>query len=275
MPIQVTLLSHSEHPMRSLYEAYRTCYSALTPQQVHARIEDDRITDEQMRDFIQERLKTGHASPLEQVWFEFAISGVSRAFSHQFVRHRVGISFEQQSQRYVTYKGGQFPYTVPDTVKRAGMEDDMRGLFDQVSDLYERMVAAGIPAEDARFLLPNATNTNFHITVNFQSLLHICDLRLCTRAQWEFRKVAALMRAEVMKVTPELGRYLQPKCGEHRLGYCDESEKDWAACPIGRVRPHKEVLMRIYEAYRKGEMQPLRAQDWDVIEEKDLVVLGD
>ena len=87
--------------------------------------------------------------------------------------------------------------------------------------------------------------------------------------------VAALMRAEVMRVTPELGRYLQPKCGEHRLGYCDESEKDWAACPIGRVRPHKEVLFRIYEAYRKGETQPLREQDWDVIEEKDLVVLGD
>ncbi len=78
-----------------------------------------------------------------------------------------------------------------------------------------------------------------------------------------------------MNVAPDLGRYLQPKCGEHRLGYCDESEKDWAACPIGRVRPHKEVLFRIYEAYRKGEMQPIREQDWAVIEEKDLAVLGD
>jgi len=237
MAIQVTLLSHSENPMRSLYMAYRTCYSQLTPQQVAARIEDDRITDAQMRQFIEERLKTGHASPLEQVYFEFGISGVSRAFSHQFVRHRVGISFEQQSQRYVTYKEGEFPYTVPETVRKAGMQDRMDELFDRVGELYEEMVAAGVPPEDARFLLPNATNTNFKITVNFQSLLHICDLRLCTRAQWEFRKVAALMRSEVNKVAPELGRYLQPKCGEHRLGYCDESEKDWAACPIGRVRP--------------------------------------
>ncbi|HQW52093.1 MAG TPA: hypothetical protein PL082_08560, partial [Tepidiformaceae bacterium] len=63
MAIQVTLLSHSENPVRSLYMAYRTCYSQLTPQQVAARIEDDRITDEQMRHFIEERLKTGHASP--------------------------------------------------------------------------------------------------------------------------------------------------------------------------------------------------------------------
>ena len=269
MAIQVTLLSHSENPMRSLYEAYRTCYSALTPQQVHARIEDDRITDEQMREFIQERLKTGHASPLEQVWFEFAISGVSRAFSHQFVRHRVGISFEQQSQRYVTYKGGKFPFTVPDTVKRAGMEDRMVDLFDRVGDLYEELVAAGVPAEDARFLLPNATNTNFHVTVNFQSLLHICDLRLCTRAQWEFRKVAALMRSEVMKVEPALGKYLQPKCGEYRLGYCDESEKDWEACPVGRVRPHKEALFRLYDAHRRGELAPLDEDAWKAIETFD------
>jgi len=273
--IQVTLLSHSEDPMRSLYMAYRTCYSQLTPQQVFARIEDERISDAQMKQFIEERLKTGHASPLEQVWFEFGISGVSRAFSHQFVRHRVGISFEQQSQRYVTYKDGEFPYTVPETVRKAGMEPKMAELFDQVSDLYEEMVAAGVPAEDARFLLPNATNTNFKITVNFQSLLHICDLRLCTRAQWEFRKVAALMRAEVMKAVPELGRYLQPKCGELRMGYCDESEKDWEACPIGRARPHKDVLFRIYDSYRKGELQPLRDEDWAAIEEKEAIAPGE
>ncbi len=267
--IRVTLLSHSPEPMRSLYMAYRTCYSALTPQQVFARIDDDRITEEQMRGFIEERLKTGHASPLEQVYFEFGISGVSRAFSHQFVRHRVGISFEQQSQRYVTYKGGEFPYTIPDTVKKAGMDGKMEELFGRVGELYEELVAAGVPAEDARFLLPNATNTNFKITVNFQSLLHICDLRLCTRAQWEFRKVAALMRSEVMKVVPELARYLQPKCGEFRLGYCDESEKDWAECPIGRVRPHKDALFRLYDAHRKGELAPLRDEDWAAIESED------
>lgn len=269
MTIQVTLLSHSPEPMRSLYMAYRTCYSQLTPRQIANRIEDDRITDQEMRDFIDERLKTGHASPLEQVAFEFGISGVSRAFSHQFVRHRVGISFEQQSQRYVTYKDGEFPFTVPATVQKAGKAERFQEIMEQIGAGYEELVEAGVPAEDARFLLPNATNTNFKITVNFQSLLHICDLRLCTRAQWEFRKVAALMRSEVNKVVPELGRFLQPKCGELRLGYCDESERDWAACPIGRVRPHKDVLFRIYESYRKGELQPLREEDWDTIEERE------
>ena len=252
--IEVRLLDHTNDPLRSLYIAYRTAYSSLTPMQIAARIEDERITREQMLDFIQKRLQTGHASPLEQAWFEFGISGVSRAFSHQFVRHRMGISFEQQSQRYVTFKGGEFPYTVPESVKRAGFADDYAAEFDRVADLYDRMVQAGVPAEDARFVLPNATNTNFKVTVNFLEFLHIADLRLCTRAQWEFRKVVAMMRAELMRKFPELAQYVQPKCGEHRLGYCDEAYEDWQACPIGRKRPHKRDLFQIYDAYRAGQL---------------------
>ena len=145
MPIQVTLIEHTQDPIRVLYMAYRVCYSALTPDQVLARIADERISHEKMTAFVQERLKTGHVSPLEQVHFEFGISGVSRAFSHQFVRHRIGISFEQQSQRYVTYKGGDFPYTVPKTVEAAGMAGEMEDLFREVGDLYERLVAARRP----------------------------------------------------------------------------------------------------------------------------------
>ena len=265
MAIAVTLIDHTDDPIRALYMAYRVCYSALTPQQVLKRIESERIPPEQMLEFVEARLQTGHMSPLEQVHFEFGISGVSRAFSHQFVRHRIGISFEQQSQRYVTYKGGKFPYSVPRTVEQAGLSDDMAALFAQAGALYEKMVEAGIPAEDARFLLPNATSTTFKITVNFASLLHIADLRLCTRAQWEFRKVVSLMRAEVVKVAPELGRHLQPKCGERRLGYCDEDYEAWADCPIGRKRPHKTELFQLYNAYRKGELDDLNADDMALI----------
>ena len=280
--IEVRLLGHSPDPLRSLYVAYRVAYSALTPLQIVDRIESERITTEQMQEFVSKRLETGHASPLEQVWFEFGIAGVTRAFSHQFVRHHIGISFEQQSQRYVTFKDGEFPYTVPETVKRAGLEEDYRAEFDRIAALYDRMVQAGIPAEDARFALPNATNTNFKINVNFLELLHIADLRLCTRAQWEFRKVVALMRAEIMRTLPEFARYLQPKCGEHRLGYCDESYEDWAACPIGRKRPHKRDLFDLYDSFRKGNLveatagntrataESLDAGDFRIIEDENL-----
>ena len=277
--IEVKLLDHMQDPIRSLYLAYRTAYSSLTPMQIDRRIDNERITRAQMLDFIEKRMETGHASPLEQVWFEFGIAGVSRAFSHQFVRHRMGISFEQQSQRYVTFKGGEFPYTVPESVKRAGFTADYEAAFDGVAALYDRLITAGVPAEDARFVLPNATNTNFKVTVNFAELLHIADLRLCTRAQWEFRKVVAMMRAEVFRSFPELGRYIQPKCGEYRLGYCDESYEDWQACPIGRKRPHKRDLFAIYDAHRRGEFAPaevakasdeaLDGHDFEIIESED------
>jgi thymidylate synthase (FAD) len=254
MAIQVRLLDHTHDPIRSLYMAYRTCYSALTPQQVAERIADERITREQMLAFVEERLKTGHVSPLEQIWFEFAIAGVSRAFSHQFVRHRIGISFEQQSQRYVVFKRGRFPYTVPETVKDRGFGERVEALMADIGALYEEMVQAGVPGEDARFILPNATNTNFKITINFAALLHLADLRLCTRAQWEFRQVVAKMRAEIYRRYPELARQLQPKCGERRLGYCDESLEAWQACPIGRKRPHKTHLFAVFDAYRRGTL---------------------
>jgi thymidylate synthase (FAD) len=267
MPIDVRLLDHTSDPARSLYVAYRTAYSALTPQTIVDRIESERITREQMLDFIEKRLETGHASPLEHVWFEYAISGVSRAFSHQFVRHHIGISFEQQSQRYVAFKKGEFPYTIPETVKRAGFGGKMEDAFDKLGELYQEMIDAGIPAEDARFLIPNAANTNFKIVVNLLELLHICDLRLCTRAQWEFRQVASQMRAELHRKFPELAKYIQPKCGDKRWGYCDESIEDWQACPIGRKRPHKKMLFDLFDAHRRGELAPLADADFKLIEE--------
>jgi thymidylate synthase (FAD) len=266
LPIEVKLLDHSHDPLRSLYVAYRTAYSAIRPSEIDARIEEERITRAQMLDFVEKRLETGHSSPLEQVWFEYAISGVTRAFSHQFVRHRIGISFEQQSQRYVAFKESEFPYTLPESVRAAGLAGKMENAFVELGRLYQEMLDAGVPAEDARFLIPNAAQTNFKITVNFQSLLHICDLRLCTRAQWEFRKVASLMRAEVKRVAPELARYLQPKCGERRTGYCDEAYADWQKCPVGRIRPHKRDLFALFESYRKGELAPLGDEELRVIE---------
>jgi thymidylate synthase (FAD) len=272
MAIQVRLLDYTQDPTKSLYLAYRTAYSALTPIQIERRIADGRISRDQMSDFIARRLETGHSSPLEQVWFEYGISGVSRAFSHQFVRHKIGISFEQQSQRYVKFKDASFPYTVPQSVARAGMADKMDKTFTQLGKLYQELLDAGVPAEDARFILPNATSTNFKVVVNFLELLHICDLRLCTRAQWEFRKVAALMRSELNKKFPELGRYIQPKCGEHRWGYCDEDYESWQACPIGRKRPHKRDLFTLFDSYRKGELIPLSESDFKLIEKEETSV---
>jgi thymidylate synthase (FAD) len=258
--MDVLLIDHARDPLTKLYAAYRTCYTPKTPREVWDDVAAGTVSREQLASFVEERLQTGHVSPLEQVVFWFGISGVSRALSHQLVRHRIGISFEQQSQRYVRFTGKneeRLEYVMPESWREAGRAAEFERLMDELSRVYREAIAAGIPAEDARFVLPNAAPTNFQIMVNFAELLHIGDLRLCTRAQWEIRQLVAKMRLEVMRAAPELGRQLQPKCGERRLGYCDEDEKAYRACPLSAVRPHKRVVLETFRLHR-GSGVPLR-----------------
>src|SRR5438067_8400071 len=267
--MQVKLIDYARAPLEKLYAAFRTCYSADTPIEIWQKIEAEKISHQKIREFIGERLKTGHASPLEQVVFWFAIAGVSRSLSHQFVRHRIGISFEQQSQRYVKFKQEKMEFVLPQSWKRAGLEGDFGELVGRISDLYAKALKAGIPAEDARFVLPNAAPTNFHVMVNFAEMLHICDLRLCVRAQWEIRRMVALMRAEIKRVLPEIAVFLQPKCGENRMGYCDESAEDWAKCPLGKVRPHKSELFELYARHGRKKAQALSEEEFRAVEERE------
>ncbi len=267
--IEVRLLDYAQSPLEKLYTAFRTCYSSDSPIEIWEKIEAKKIDHNRIREFIGERLKTGHASPLEQVVFWFGIANVSRSLSHQFVRHRIGISFEQQSQRYVKFKKDKLAFVMPQSWKRAGLENDFDELLTKTSDLYTKALAAGIPAEDARFVLPNAAPTNFHVMVNFAEMLHICDLRLCVRAQWEIRKMVALMRAEIKRVLPEIAIFLQPKCGENRMGYCDESLADWEKCPLGKVRPHKSSLFELYEKHGTRKAKALSETEFRAVEEKE------
>ncbi|MGH8011437.1 MAG: FAD-dependent thymidylate synthase [Candidatus Binataceae bacterium] len=267
--MQVRLIDYARAPLEKLYAAFRTCYSVESPLEIWEKIDARKISRETIGEFIGQRLKTGHASPLEQVVFWFAIAGVSRSLSHQFVRHRVGISFEQQSQRYVKFKQERLAFILPESWQRAGMDEEFAELLARTSELYARALKAGIPAEDARFILPNAAPTNFHVMVNFAEMLHICDLRLCVRAQWEIRRMVALMRAEIKKVLPEMAVFLQPKCGENRLGYCDESLEDWNKCPLSRVRPHKSSLFELYERYGSRKAEALGESEFRAVEEKE------
>src|SRR5438105_13499917 len=212
--MDVVLIDIANDPLSKLYGAYRTCYTPKTPREVWEDIASGSTSKEKIAQFVGDRLRTGHVAPLERVVFWFGIGGVSRAPSHQFVRHRIGISFEQQSQRYVRFTGKneeRLEFVMPDSWREAGREKEFEGLMAEITRVYREAVAAGIPAEDARFVLPNAAPTNFQIMVNFAELLHIGDLRLCTRAPWEIRQTIAKMRAELIEPVPAPPRYMQPK----------------------------------------------------------------
>src|SRR3954447_20828371 len=191
-----------------IYTACRTCYSELAPDDIFGRATDGKIEPAKMQKLISGVIESGHGSTIEHDVFTFGISGVSRTLSHQLVRHRAGVAFDQQSQRYVTFKGAStmLPATIEDTDPelRTRYQEQVEGSM----DLYGELVGAGIPGEDARFVFPNATRTNLVMTTNLRALIHMSGLRLCTMAQWEIRRLFQLIRHEIFQVSPFLGSFL-------------------------------------------------------------------
>lgn len=150
--------------------------------------------------------------------FTFAIEGISRACSHQIVRHRVA-SYSQQSQRYIPVRKLRERVVVPPSIRELGPELFSANV-EAASEAYEGLVGAGVPREDARFVLPNATETNLLMTMEGRSLLHFFGLRCCERAQWEIKELADGMLREVRAAEPELFGGAGPYC--RQLGRCPE-----------------------------------------------------
>ena len=156
--------------------------------------------------------KNGHHSCFEHIYFTFKIEGISRACSHQLVRHRM-CSFTQRSQRYCNEADGfgVIPPTVADTIYEY---DEFIDTMQNIHKGYEGMVKAGIPKEDARYVLPNACCTELYLSCNLRELIHICNERLCSRAQWEIRELVQKM---TKLVDPRLKFMLVPKCKSGRI----------------------------------------------------------
>jgi thymidylate synthase (FAD) len=233
-----------------VYVACRTCYSEMRPEQIWERIQSGKVRDEKMEQLITKVVASGHHSTIEHIWFAFSISGVSRTLSHQLVRHRIGVAFDQQSQRYVQFKNTADIFVEPDTIAE---NPEAHAVFEEVrakcAEAYQKLVELGIPAEDARFLFPQAVTTNLIMTVNLRELIHICGLRLCTLAQWEIRRLFKKVRKEVMAVSPFFGRMLVPHCVHE--GFCNELNNQDGHC---RIRPPLTKAIEIYEKWRRGEL---------------------
>ena len=167
----------------------------------------------------------GRQELLRHSAFSFLVEGISRACSHQLVRHRPA-SYSQQSQRYVAMKN--FPFVEPESVKGIKVEVEGRELsFKEMMELtgkfYEALVERGVPKEDARFVLPNACTTRIVFTMNGEELVHFLRLRTCSRAQWEIREMAIEILKLLRKNFPGLFDKVGPNC--YYLGYCTEGKK--------------------------------------------------
>ena len=165
---------------------------------------------EQMKS-LKQALASHHDSVLEHWSATFAISGISRACSHQLVRHRIA-SYSQQSQRYVKMNG--FEYVTPESIDKASDDvfNEFLSLMDAIDRTYQSFIERGIPEEDARYVLPNACCTNIIVTMNARSLRYFFKLRLCRKSQWEIRELATKMLSLVKEVSPTLFKNAGPSC---------------------------------------------------------------
>ncbi len=223
--MQITLLSHTKDIEALIAAAARTCYSPKTTEEIHEMMSLENNREENLK-FIQRLRDMGHESPLEHVSFTFGIDGVSRALTHQLVRHRVA-SYSQQSQRYVN--GSKFNFVTPHSIqKNTNLQLAYSQFLMQAMEMYEALVANGIPKEDARYLLPNATTSNIVVTMNVRELLHFFSVRCCTRAQWEIRELAWKMLNICKKVSPTLFNGCGAFCDQK--GYCKEGTMSCGRC---------------------------------------------
>ncbi len=181
---------------------------------------------------LKDALEKGHVSVTEHACFTFSLEGISRSCSHQLVRHRIA-SYTQQSQRYVPLED-QDTFVIPESLQKNPEAQKLykKALKEQFQT-YRTLVNLGIPNEDARFILPNATRTNIMVTMNGRELLHFFALRCCERTQWELREVAWEMLSIVKKVAPLLFSNGGPSCVQK--GYCPEGD---LSC--GKLKEMKE-----------------------------------
>ncbi len=221
--LNVVLLRHTPEPEEVVAMAAKLCYSQSGVEELKEKIEA-----KDQAAFVEKLASIGHLSPIEHVSFSFGIEGISRACSHQLVRHRVA-SYSQQSQRYV--KEEQFDYIIPPSIKQdpalvKEFDQCMADAQENYTKVLKRLEELGYKGEagqqDARYLLPNAAETKIVVTMNARELLHFFRVRTCNRAQWEIREMAERMLAQVKAAAPTIFAKSGPACL-------------YAPCPEGKM----------------------------------------
>lgn len=229
--MKITLLAHTPDPERTAAAAARQCYSKFSATKAYVE-----LSEEDIRRLLRKIISSGHLSVLEHASFTFVVDGISRACSHQLVRHRIA-SYSQQSQRYVKFD--ELEFVVPHSISN---DEESRRMFleglEGCRETYRKLLAKGIPAEDARYILPQASPTKIVVTMNARALLNFFELRCCLSAQWEIRRVAEEMLSLVRSVAPTIFEGAGPFCVSRRI--CPEKKYD---CP------------KWVELYKKGNTQ--------------------
>lgn len=226
--MKVKILTHTPNLEDVITSAGKLCYSKVGVDEISKK-----STKEDTERFVKMLSDIGHHSPLEHVSFTFAVEGVSRALTHQLVRHRIA-SYSQQSQRYVNLEE-TFDFVYPNAIINEGLSSEYAEIMDYIHSKYvdltqkleEKYLARGMDKrsankkaiEDARYVLPNACETKIVFTMNVRTLLHFFEKRCCVRAQEEIRLLANEMLRQCREISPTLFNNAGATC---KRGYCNE-----------------------------------------------------
>ena len=241
-PMRVVLLRRTAEPETAVALAARLCYSPDRIDELERGVDAASAAA-----LIRRIVGLGHLSVLEHAVFSFGVDGISRAASHQLVRHRLA-SYSQQSQRYVAARE-DFEHLVPPSVaSRPQLARVYARLMRECGRGYRQLLAAGVPAEDARFVLPNAAATRLIVTMNARELRHFFAMRCCLRAQWEIRELAERMLGLARAAAPVLFEGCGPTCV---AGACPEGK-----LTCGRLREVRAA----YRGWPAGSDRPLVAE---------------
>lgn len=249
--MKVTLISHTPDPEKQIATAGKLCYSDSDIVSLHDGLTEDKITS-----YINMLISLGHESVLEHVSFTFGIEGISRACSHQLVRHRIA-SYSQKSQRYVSENAFEY-ITPPEISSLPEADEEFQHLMSLITDSYAKIAdmltekhtaeltaqgmdekeaaskARKLANEDARFVLPNACETKIIVTMNVRSLFNFFRHRCCNRAQWEIRAVAQEMLKLCIQTAPHVFAKAGPSCVAE------------GKCPEGKMTCGKASEMKKY-----------------------------
>ncbi len=253
--MKVMLIAHTPEPEKIIATAAKLCYSSSDIGSLK-----DGLTEEKTAEFVNMLAAIGHESVMEHVSFTFGIEGISRACSHQLVRHRIA-SYSQKSQRYVNEDGFDF-ITPPEIEELPEAKEEFDRTMDMLVESYHKIAelltekhkaefmalgqdektaarnARKKANEDARFVLPNACETKIVVTMNVRSLFNFFEHRCCNRAQWEIKAVADEMLRLCCEVAPNVFRNAGPSCVA--TGKCPEGKMSCGK--IAEVREKYKVL---------------------------------
>ena len=233
--LRVVLLSHTIDPEKNVSAGIRQCYSDVGAQDLK-----EKTTKEVQDRLIDLVVESGHTSTIEHASFTFGIEGISRACSHQLVRHRIA-SYSQQSQRYVDLSKKELGYIEPPEIaKDKQKSENFKEIMEMLEGKYKDLLEKGVKPEDARYILPNACQTKMVATMNARSLLNFFEERTCQRAQWEIRNMANEMLKKVKEVAPKIFENAGPSCRSQ--GICWEGDK---SCGLWKTIKGSQLKSRI------------------------------